>query len=104
MIETQINDFRRFEVHINQVKFLEKHGIDAEDISCQGYASKMISTIKAREASGLSSAKQIRKLTQYGFKNVPNWTSEQASKMIVRIQSSKWRVPRGVDPSTYIPK
>ena len=87
-----------------QMDLLERHGINPDEITCSGYASKLIEKINARSAAGLSSAKQIKFLNKYGFKNVPNWTANQASKMFVRIRMNSWNVPTNIDPRNYVPK
>jgi len=87
-----------------QVEYLEKHGVNPDNISNLGYASKLIEKIKARSSAGMCSAKQIRFLNSRGFKNVQNWTMKQASNMFVRIQANGWNIPTDINPKEYTPK
>ena len=86
-----------------QLNYLERCGINPDDITCFGHASKMIEKIKARQSAGLSTAKQIRFLKKYGFRNVQNWTLNQAINMFVQIKSNRWTVPRNIVAQDYIP-
>jgi superfamily II DNA or RNA helicase len=69
----------------------------------QTAAEKLLTAYQQRVDSGLSSHKQIKRLTIYGFHNVANWPFSAAKKMMDRIAASGWRVPRGIDPETYAP-
>jgi len=87
-----------------QLALLERHGINPDDVSCAGYASKLIEKLKARTAAGMTTAKQIRFLNRYGFKNVQNWTQDQASSMFTRIKKNHWNVPPKIDAKTFVPE
>ena len=52
----------------------------------------------------MSKLTKIKFLNKYGFRNVPNWTADQASKMFVRIRMNSWNVPTNIDPRSYVPK
>lgn len=86
-----------------QIQSLEKLGIYAADIGSSGKATLLLEKIHKRIDAGLATPKQIRFLEQRGFKKVGTWNFEQANKMITRISTSGWRIPRGVIPSEYIP-
>jgi hypothetical protein len=51
-------------------------------------AKWMIGRLKAREALGLASVKQVRKLQQFGIRGATQMTKDSASKAI----GSDWRV------------
>ena len=85
-----------------QVKLIEQAGISTDGM-CKGQASKVIDAILRRRNLGLATPKQMRMLEQKGFQNVGLWTFEQASQMMGRLAQNKWRVPWGIDPSSYIP-
>lgn len=86
-----------------QMQFLENAGISPNEINSSGKASLLIDRVKTRQQQGLSTAKQIRLLERYGFKQVGKWGFEDAKKMVARISMSGWRTPRGVNPETYKP-
>jgi len=86
-----------------QIFYLEKSGINPEDVTCSGMASMIIDKLINRHNEGLSTPKQIRYLEQRGFLHVGLWPFEEASKMISRIADNKWMIPRGVDPKHYQP-
>jgi len=85
-----------------QIKLIEDAGVDTEGM-CKGQASKVLDAIFKRRESGLATPKQMRMLERKGFQNVGAWTFEQASQMMGRLAQNKWRVPRGVNPKTFIP-
>lgn len=87
-----------------QLDFLEKHGIYPEDVQNCGMASLLIEKLRDRQFEGLATPKQIRCLEKYGFYHVGMWSFEAASKMITRIAENRWYLPRGIDPSNYIPE
>ena len=87
-----------------QLKTIEKFGVDSEGIESRGQASALIDALVKRADSHLATAKQIRCLERYGFKHVGGWPFDAAKKMISRIAMNKWMVPRGVDPATYDPR
>lgn len=86
-----------------QIKTLSEYGISFDMIETQGKANLLLNKIANRRSAGLSSPKQIRLLERYGFKHVGMWTMDEANKMISRISYSGWRVPQGLNPSTYLP-
>jgi hypothetical protein len=89
---------------LKQIKLLEKHGIDGDQITNKGYASLLINKLIARDKSGMCTAKQIKFLSRYGFQNVQNWSLKQASSMFVRIKANRWSVPASVNPRTFNPE
>lgn len=85
-----------------QVSALEKLGIFPDEIECAGKAAMLLDKLDKRRAAGLSTPKQIRKLEQFGFQHVGEWTFDAANRMIARIAATGWRsAPKGVDPKTY---
>ena len=87
-----------------QMQQLRKFGVNPSDIDSTEKAEALINSLAQREKQGLSSAKQIRTLTQKGFKNVESWSFEAANHMIKRIAAAGWKdLPNGVDPETYVP-
>ena len=69
----------------------------------QTAAEKLLTAYQQRVDKGLSTHKQINRLSIYGFHNVDKWTFAAAKKMMDRIAASGWRIPRGIDPETYAP-
>jgi hypothetical protein len=86
-----------------QISFLEKHGIDATQLT-RGYASKLIDSLVARQDKGLATPKQIRMLERKGFKHPGMWTFDQATKMMTILANNHWQVPAWIDPETYDPR
>ena len=87
-----------------QMQQLRKFGINPSAVDSTEKAEALINSLAQREKQGLSSAKQIRTLTQKGFKNVESWSFEAANHMIKRIAAAGWNdLPNGVDPETYVP-
>lgn len=86
-----------------QLALLEKAGIFPDDVTCQGHASKLIETVRKRRSAGLTTPKQIRFLERQGFRDVGQWHFDNAKRLIDRIAANRWRVPAGIDPSTYTP-
>tara|TARA_R110002074_G_scaffold105742_4_gene228410 strand:+ start:5452 stop:7104 length:1653 start_codon:yes stop_codon:yes gene_type:complete len=86
-----------------QMKLLERHGVNPDDITCSGYASKLIQKIETRNKTGMCTPKQIRFLNQYGFKDVQSWTLKQASSMFARIKHNRWSVPRSINAKDFKP-
>lgn len=86
-----------------QLAWLEKAGIFPDDIQNQGHATALIETIKKRREMGMTSAKQIRCLERYEFRDVGRWQFEEACRMIDRIAANRWRVPSAINPATYKP-
>lgn len=87
----------------SQLRTIEKFGVNPDGIECAGKASLIIDKLINRKNAGLSTPKQIRFLENRGFKRVGTWSFEDASKMIGRISSNGWRIPRGVHVATYQP-
>lgn len=87
-----------------QAAALEKWGILPDQIECAGKASLLLDRLSKRREQGLATPLQIRLLERKGFPNVGTWQFDAASKMITRISANSWRLPRGVDPSTYRPE
>ena len=69
----------------------------------QTAAEKLLTAYQQRVDKGLSTHKQINRLSIYGFHNVDKWTFAAAKKMMDRIAASGWKIPRGIDPETYAP-
>ena len=86
-----------------QVKALEKLGILPDEIGNAGKASKLLDRLDKRREEGLTTPKQIRFLESKGFQHVGTWQFESARHLIDRIAAGGWRVPRNIDPKTYIP-
>ena len=84
-----------------QVKLLEDAGIDTRGIT-KGQATKLIASVQMRRSAGLATPKQIRLLERYGFKHVGKWPKDSATAMIKRISANDWKLPRGVNPATYV--
>lgn len=87
-----------------QLKALEKLGIYPDEIDNAGKASKLLGRLDARKKAGLTTPKQIRFLEGRGFKHVGTWDFTAAKNLIDRIAGNGWRVPRSIDPATYIPE
>ena len=85
-----------------QIKLIEQAGVNTDGM-CKGQASKIIDVILNRRKQGLATAKQMRMLESKGFQNVGLWTFEQASQMMGVLAQNRWRVPWGIDPTTYVP-
>ena len=85
-----------------QIRLIENAGIDPTGM-CKGQASLVIDTIFRRRDQGLATAKQVRKLTTYGFPDAGTWTFDQARKMMDMIADNRWRVPYWIDVKTYKP-
>lgn len=49
------------------------------------------------------SERQKIKLNEFGFQETENWTRDEASEMISKIEKNGWNVPAGIDPSSYKP-
>lgn len=67
-------------------------------------ADKLLTVYQQRVDNKLSTPKQIKFLTSRGFRNVANWSMEDARKMVNRYAACGWnRNPQGVNPETYQP-
>lgn len=86
-----------------QLGTLEKFGILPDEIESAGKASKLIDRLIKRKTEGLATPKQIRLLENRGFKDVGMWQFEEANKLISRIASNGWRVPRNIIPHEFRP-
>lgn len=84
-----------------QLKFIEDHGLDTQGVWCAGLASKLIDALMTRQSLHMATPRQIRTLEKYGFIHVGQWSFNDANAMIGHIASNGWRLPYGVDPSTY---
>ena len=84
-------------------KNLEKLGIFADEIDCEGRARHILALAQKRKEGGFSTAKQIRFLEGHGFRNVGTWSFNDAKKMIFRIKSNGWKVPYNVTAAEYVP-
>ena len=82
---------------------LEHYGIFPDEIENAGKAKLLLDRLSKRRENGLTTPKQIRFLENNGFQHVGTWMFEQARRLIDRIAANQWRVPRSIDPSTYIP-
>lgn len=85
-----------------QLGALEKWGIRPDEIECAGKAAKLLDRLAARRTEGLTTPKQIRFLEGKGFTHVGTWQFEKAKQLIDRIAANGWRIPRGIDPKTYM--
>lgn len=80
---------------------LEKLGILPDQIDNAGKAAKVLDRLNKRRVEGLTTPKQIRFLEQKGFQHVGTWQFDNAKNLIDRIAGNGWKVPHGIDPSTY---
>ena len=88
-----------------QKKELEQRGILPDEIENAGKASLLLERLRKRQAEGLATPKQIRRLEMYGFQHVGTWSFDAATNMIDRIAAAGWRgAPRGVNPQEYRPE
>lgn len=87
---------------------LERHGIMPDDIESAGKASLLLDRLAKRQVEGLSRPRQIRVLENFGFQRVGTWSFDAASRMINRMaacgKGGRWRIPPGIDPSSYQPE
>ena len=89
---------------VDQKDHLENLGIFPDEIEHAGKAEKLLQRLDERRGKGLATPKQIRLLERFGFPHVGTWSQKEASRMIARISACRWRVPRGVIPSQYVPE
>lgn len=87
-----------------QKSLLEKMGILPDEIDNAGKASKLLDRLKKRREEGLATPKQIRFLESRGFLHVGTWQFDNAKRLIDRIASNGWKVPRNISPATYKPE
>jgi len=84
-----------------QLTALEKLGIYPDEVENAGKAELLLKKLEARRSEGLTTPRQIRCLEKYGFQHVGTWTFDNDRKLIDRIAGNGWRVPHGIDPTTY---
>lgn len=84
-----------------QLEFIERSGINPDEVTCAGYASKLIDRINNRRTLGLATPKQVRMLERKGFNHVGEWKFQHANEMITAIATNNWSVPPGINPSQY---
>ena len=89
---------------MEQVKELELFNVYVPDVQTRGAASRILDRLRERQQQGLSSTKQVNRLTIYGFKDVAKWRFEEARKMCDRLAVNRWSVPPGVSPANYKPE
>lgn len=87
-----------------QKSSLEKQGIFPDEIENAGKAELLLNKLAKRREAGLATPKQIRLLESKGFLHVGTWQFESANRLISRIAENGWRVPRDIDPRSYLPK
>ena len=87
-----------------QTSALERLGIFPDQIDNAGKAAKLLDRLEKRKSEGLTTPRQIRFLESRGFQHVGTWQFESARRLIDRIAANGWRVPRDVNPNSYIPK
>lgn len=86
-----------------QLNYLERLGISSDRVPNKGMASLYIDRLSSRRDEGLTTPKQIRVLERFGFRHVGTWQFADANKLIGTIAGNNWRVPRGMDPGSYVP-
>ncbi len=86
-----------------QRKTLEKLGIFPDQIDNAGKAAMLLDRLDKRRDAGLTTPKQIRFLEGKGFEHVGQWQFDDARRLIDRIAGNGWRIPRDINPKTYIP-
>ena len=86
-----------------QRKTLEKLGIFPDQIDNAGKAAMLLDRLDKRRDAGLTTPKQIRFLEGKGFEHVGQWQFDDARRLIARIAGNGWRIPRDINPKTYIP-
>lgn len=85
-----------------QIAKLEKYGIFPDEIDNAGKANKILDRLEKRRVEGLTTPKQIRFLESKGFCHVGTWQFETAKNLIDRIAANNWKVPRSINPQTYV--
>lgn len=83
---------------------LEKAGIFPDEIDNAGKAAKLLDRLDKRRKEGLATPKQIRFLEGKGFNHVGSWEFDGARRTIDRIAGNGWKVPRDINPATYVPE
>jgi superfamily II DNA or RNA helicase len=87
-----------------QKQTIEKFGINPGENITKGYASMLLDRLMKRADAGLTSAKQIRCLERFGFREVGTWAFDDANRIIKYLAAHNWALPYNIDPQTYIPK
>lgn len=87
----------------DQLQKIEKAGIDPTEVDSKGKASKILEHVNKREAQNLSTAKQIKQLSQRGYQNVEQWSFDQAAQLIRQTAANKWRTLH-TNPQGYTPE
>ena len=98
---TPLTDRDAAQPTMEQIERLEQLGFGCPDSF--GAAELLVRTAEERHASGMAAPKEIRLLERRHFRNVAQWTHEQASSMIRRLVANGWKMPHGVNPYTYQP-
>ena len=86
-----------------QIKKLEKFGIFPDEVGNAGKASLILDKLAKRRDAGLTTPKQIRFLEGRGFNHVGTWQFDDANRMIARISANGWKIPKGINPQSYVP-
>lgn len=87
-----------------QVAYLENLQIDAHGLN-KGQAKLLIDNCKKRMDAGLATPRQIKLLRRSGFRHVPEWTKEEASKIIGILSVSNWQPWKAhIVPGVYVPE
>lgn len=86
-----------------QVNALQSFGVSAHGVT-KAQASDVIGFAKDRVSSGCTTVWQIKKLQEMGFTNVSKWRFKEAKDMISLAQNNRWRIPKGINPPTYVPQ
>ena len=76
-----------------QLATLEKFGMDVSAVTCAGFASMLLDRLIGRIHAGLSSAKQIRLLGEYGV-DASNMDVDHATRILNRIAANNWRASK----------
>lgn len=87
-----------------QIAAITNFGLDPEGM-CKGQASKIISTLMRRVEAQLSTPRQIKTLTKFGFQNVQAWTKDEASNVMSALSAAGWMPHKAhLVPEFYQPK
>lgn len=83
-----------------QKKYLENRNIDTSGMS-KGEAHLLIEEMERRRTTGLATLKQVKKLKEFGFLRTDEWTKEEASAVMGRLEEDGWI---NTAPPGWIPK
>ena len=83
---------------------LEHAGIDPTGVDSAGQASLLLNHLEMRRAMHMATPRQIRQLEGRGFRDVGQWSFEQARRLIDRIAANGWRTPYNIIPAEYKPE